>query len=55
MLDITELDFMDHFVDSLADLVSRDAFERSVELQMLTSCQVFEKNVVLGANSQVLS
>ena len=46
---------MDHFVDSLTDLVFRDAFERSVELQMFTSCQVFEENVVLRANSQVLS
>jgi len=55
MLDITKLDFMNHFVYSLTDLVLRDAFERSVKFQMLTGSQVFKKNVMLRAHSQVLS
>ena len=35
MLDVAKLYLVNHLVDSFADLIFRDAFERGVKLKML--------------------
>lgn len=55
MLDVTQLDFVDHLVDTLPNLVFGHTFERCVDLEMLTCSQVVEEDVVLGTDAELFT
>jgi hypothetical protein len=55
VLNVRKLDLENHLVNALADLVGRDAFERSVKFEMLSGREIIEENVMLRTHAELLS